>query len=147
MTTITEIQTTQVYQVFIKATPEQIWDAITKPEFTKRYFHNAAITVTPERRETRGPNGEVWGDTDVIEYDPPRRLVHGWSSLYDDELAEEDESRVSWEIELGDDGVSLLTVVHDRLEGAPNTAAKVAGVGWMGVLSSLKSFLETGEGL
>jgi uncharacterized protein YndB with AHSA1/START domain len=147
MTTITEIQTTQVYQVFIKATPEQIWDAITKPEFTKRYFHNAAITVTPERRETRGPNGEVWGDTDVIEYDPPRKLVHGWSSLYDPELAEEDESRVSWEIEAGDDGVSLLTVVHDKLEGAPKTASNVAGVGWMGVLSSLKSFLETGEGL
>jgi hypothetical protein len=54
---------------------------------------------------------------------------------------------VTWEIEAGDDGVSLLTVVHDRLEGAPKTAAKVAGVGWMGVLSSLKSFLETGEGL
>ena len=147
MTTITEIQTTQVYQVFIKATPEQIWDAITKPEFTKRYFHNARITVTPEHRKTRGPSDEVWGDTDVYEYDPPRKLVHGWSSLYDDELAEEDESRVSWEIEAGDDGVSLLTVVHDRLEGAPKTASKVAGVGWMGVLSSLKSFLETGEGL
>jgi uncharacterized protein YndB with AHSA1/START domain len=147
MTTITEVQTTQVYQVFIKATPEQIWDAITKPEFTRRYFHNAAITVTPKRRETRGPNGEVWGDTDVIEYDPPRKLVHGWCSLYDQELAEEEESRVSWEIEPGDDGVSLLTVVHDRLEGAPKTASKVAGVGWMGVLSSLKSFLETGEGL
>ncbi|MFL6033690.1 MAG: SRPBCC domain-containing protein [Gaiellaceae bacterium] len=147
MTTITEIQTTQVHQVFIKATPEAIWDAITKPEFTRRYFHNAAITVTPERRETRGPNGEVWGDTDVVEYDPPRKLVHGWSSLHDPELAEEDESRVSWEIEAGDDGVSLLTVVHDKLEGAPKTASNVAGVGWMGVLSSLKSFLETGEGL
>jgi len=54
---------------------------------------------------------------------------------------------VTWEIEAGDDGVSLLTVVHDRLEGAPKTAANVSGVGWMGVLSSLKSFLETGEGL
>jgi uncharacterized protein YndB with AHSA1/START domain len=147
MTTITEIQTTQVYQVFIKATPEQIWDAITKPEFTKRYFHNASITATPERRYTRGPNDEVWGDTDVFEFDPPRKLVHGWRSLYDPELAEEDESRVTWEIEGGDDGVSLLTVVHDKLEGAPKTASNVAGVGWMGVLSSLKSFLETGEGL
>jgi len=147
MTTITEVQTTQVYQVFIKATPEAIWEAITKPEFTRRYFHNASITVTPERRETRGPNGEVWGDTDVLEYDPPRKLVHGWCSLYDPELVEEEESRVTWEIEAGDDGVTLLTVVHDRLDGAPKTAERVSGVGWMGVLSSLKSFLETEEGL
>ena len=147
MTTITEIQTTQVYQVFIKATPEAIWDAITKPEFTERYFHGARITVTPEHRKTRGPNDEVWGDTDVVEYDPPRKLVHGWRSLYDPDLAEEDESRVTWEIEAGDDGVSLLTVVHDRLEGAPKTAASVVGVGWMTVLSGLKTLLETGQPL
>ena len=147
--TTTEMQnlTVQVYQVFIKATPEQIWDAITKPEFTERYFHKARITVTPEHRKTRGPNDEVWGDTDVTEFDPPRKLVHGWRSLYDPELVQEEESRVTWEIEAGDDGVSLLTVVHDKLEGAPKTAEKVSGIGWMGVLSSLKSFLETGEGL
>ena len=147
MTTITEVETTQVYQVFIKATPEAIWDAITKPEFSRRYFHGARITVTPERRESRGPSGEVWGDTDVYEFDPPRKLVHGWRSLYDPELAEEQESRVTWEIEPGDNGVSLLALVHDRLEAAPRTAANVAGVGWMGVLSALKTLLETGEEL
>ena len=101
MTTITEIQTTQVYQVFIKATPEQIWEAITKPEFTKRYFHGARIDVTPERYLSHGPNGEVWGDAQVAEFDPPRRLVHGWRSLYDPELASEDESRVSSSIVRG----------------------------------------------
>jgi uncharacterized protein YndB with AHSA1/START domain len=147
MTAITEIQTVQVYQVFIKATPEQIWEAITKPEFTQRYFHRAQIKVTPERYLSHGPNGEVWGDAQVAEFDPPRRLVHGWRSLYDPELAKEDESRVTWEIEAQDDGVSLLTVVHDRLEGAPKTAAGVAGIGWMRVLSGLKTVLETGEAL
>jgi uncharacterized protein YndB with AHSA1/START domain len=147
MTTITELQTTQVYQVFIKATPEQIWDAITKPEFTRRYFHGAAITVTPDHYDSRGPNDEVWGDADVFEFDPPRKLSHGWRSTYDPELAAEEESRVTWEIEPGDDGVSLLTVVHDRLGGAPKTASSVSGVGWMGVLSSLKTLLETGEPL
>jgi uncharacterized protein YndB with AHSA1/START domain len=147
MTAITEIQTVQVYQVFIKATPEQIWEAITKPEFTQRYFHSAQIEVTPERYLSHGPNGEVWGDAQVAEFDPPRRLVHGWRSLYDPELAKEDESRVTWEIEAQDDGVSLLTVVHDQLEGAPKTAAGVAGVGWMHVLSGLKTVLETGEAL
>jgi uncharacterized protein YndB with AHSA1/START domain len=147
MTTITEMHTTQVYQVFIKATPEAIWDAITKPEFTRRYFHGAAITVTPHHYDSRGPSGEVWGDADVVEFDPPRKLVHGWRSMYDSELAAEEESRVTWEIEAGEDGVTLLTVVHDQLDGAPKTAASVSGVGWMGVLSSLKTFLETGEAL
>jgi uncharacterized protein YndB with AHSA1/START domain len=147
MTTITEIQTTQVYQVFIKTTPEAIWEAITTPEFTQKYFHGARHTVTAEHYDSRGPNDEVWGDADVLEFDPPRRLVHGWRSLYDPELAAEDESRVTWEIEQQDGGVTLLTVVHDQLEGAPKTAASVSGVGWMGVLSGLKTLLETGEPL
>ena len=147
MTTITEIQTTQVYQVFIKATPEQIWDAITKPEFTQKYFHGARHTVTPEHYDSRGPNDEVWADEDVFEFDPPRKLAHGWRSLYSPELRDEEASRVTWEIEAGEDGVCLLTVVHDRLEGAPKTAASVSGAGWMGVLSSLKTLLETGEAL
>jgi uncharacterized protein YndB with AHSA1/START domain len=147
MTTITEVQTTQVYQVFIKATPETVWDAITKPEFTQRYFHGARITVTPGHYDSRGPDGDVWGDSEVFEFDPPRKLVHGWRSMYDPAIAQEEESRVTWEIEPQDGGVCLLTVVHDRLEGAPKTAASVAGVGWMGVLSSLKTLLETGEPL
>jgi len=147
MSTITEVQTTQVYQVFIQATPEAIWDAITKPEFTQRYFHGARISVTPERYDSRGPNDEVWGDEEVFEFDPPRKLSHGWRSLYSSELDAEETSRVTWEIEAGEDGVALLTVVHDRLEGAPKTAASVSGVGWMSVLSSLKTLLETGEPL
>jgi uncharacterized protein YndB with AHSA1/START domain len=147
MTTITEIQTTQVYQVFIQATPEQIWDAITKPEFTEKYFYGARIDATGSRRHALGPAGELWADEAILESDPPRRLVHGWRSLYDPELAEEAESRVTWEIESQDGGVSLLTVVHDQLEGAPKTAASVTGVGWMRVLSGLKTLLETGKPL
>jgi uncharacterized protein YndB with AHSA1/START domain len=146
MTTITEVQTTQVYQVFIKATPEQIWDAITKPEFTQKYFYGARISVVPERYTSLGPDDAVWGDDEVFEFDPPRKLSHGWRSLYDPELAAEEISRVTWEIEPGDDGVSMLTVVHDRLEGAPKTAASVSG-GWMRVLSGLKTLLETGKPL
>lgn len=147
MTSMTEIQTTQVYQVFIKATPEQIWDAITKPELTEKYFYGARIEVTPDRRLTRGPQGEMWGDNAVTEHDPPRRLVHEWRSQYDPELAAEESSRVTWEIEEGEGGVSKLTLVHDRLEGAPKTAASVSGEGWMRVLSGLKTLVETGEPL
>jgi uncharacterized protein YndB with AHSA1/START domain len=145
--TTTIAQTTQVYQVFIKATPEKIWEAITKPEFSERYFHGARIENTPEGHHSLGPDGSVWGDSPTFEFDPPRRLVHGWRSLYDPALADEEPSRVSWEIEPQDGGYCKLTVTHDRLEGAPKTAESVSGAGWMMILSGLKTLLETGESL
>ena len=146
MTTMTA-QTTQVYQVFIKATPEAIWEAITKPEFTQKYFYGARIENTAEWHRSLGPDGSIWGDSPTFEFEPPRRLVHGWRSLYDPELAEEEPSRVTWEIEPQEAGYSMLTVVHDQLEGAPKTAESVSGAGWMMVLSGLKTLLETGEPL
>jgi uncharacterized protein YndB with AHSA1/START domain len=145
MTTMTA-QATQVYQVFIKATPEAIWEAITKPEFTSKYFHGVTIETTPEERRSY-QDSELKNVGEVLEYDPPRRLVHSWISYYDPELAAEDPSRVSWEIEPQESGYSLLTVTHDQLEGAPKTAANVSGTGWMMVLSGLKTLLETGEPL
>jgi uncharacterized protein YndB with AHSA1/START domain len=145
MTTITA-QTTQVYQLFIKATPQQVWDAITKPEFTTRYFFASHVELANGRRRAYGPKGELWGDTAILEDDPPRRLVHEWQGLYDPDLAGEEPSRVTWEIEPQDGGVTKLTLVHDQLEGAPKTAASVAG-GWMLVLSGLKTLLETGQPL
>jgi uncharacterized protein YndB with AHSA1/START domain len=145
--TTTVAQTTQVYQVFIKATAEQIWDAITKPEFTQQYFYGARISVVPDHYRSLGPDDAVWGESGVEEFDPPHRLVHGWRSLYDPEMAAEEESRVTWEIEPREDGICLLTVVHDRLEGAPKTAASVSGQGWTMVLSGLKTLLETGKPL
>ena len=138
--------TTQIYQVFIKADAEQVWQAIIDPELTVRYFHGARVTNTPELHEGLGPNGEKWGDGAVLEFDPPRKLVHEWRSLYDPEAAEEPASRVTWEIEQ-QDGFCMLTLTHDQLERSPKTAAGVSGPGWMFVLSGLKSVLETGKGL
>ena len=146
MTTMTATAT-QVYNVFIKATPERIWEAITTPDFTQQYLYGARIENRNGRRVASGPNGEVWGDEAILESEPPRRLVHEWRSRYDPELAAEEPSRVTWEIEPQEGGYSLLTVTHDQLEGAPKTAASVAGVGWMMVLSGLKTVLETGSSL
>jgi uncharacterized protein YndB with AHSA1/START domain len=137
-------QTTQVYSVFIRATPEQVWDAITKAEFTQQYFYGARIEVRDGRRFSAV--GDTEWDEEVLEADPSRKLVHGWLSAYDPELAAEDRSRVTWEIEPQDGGVTKLTVVHDQLEGAPKTAESVAG-GWMYILSGLKTLLETGTPL
>ena len=145
MSTSTTVQTTQVYQVFILATPEQIWDAITKPEFTERYFHGVRIELRDGRRFSA--LGDMTWDEEILESDPPRRLVHRWTSAYDPELAAEEPSRVTWEIEAQEDGTTLLTVIHDQLEGAPKTAEGVSGTGWMFVLSNLKTLLETGEPL
>ena len=143
MSTMTA-QTTQVYSVFILATPEQIWDAITKSEFTQQYFYGVRIDVRDGRRFSA--IGEMEWDEEVLESDPPRRLVHAWNAGYDPDLAAEAESRVTWEIEPQDGGITKLTVVHDRLEGAPKTAESVAG-GWMYILSGLKTLLETGKPL
>ena len=150
MTTMTA-QTTQVYQVFIKAPPEAIWEAITRPEFTAKYFHGTAVESTLEPGspfDLHYANGSGLAVTgSVLESDEPRRLVYTWRALYDPALAAEEPSRVTWEIEPQEGGVSLLTVVHDQLDGAPKTAEGVSGTGWTHVLSGLKTLLETGEPL
>jgi uncharacterized protein YndB with AHSA1/START domain len=141
---------TQVYQVFIRATPEQIWQAITQPEFTARSFYGSRVDTTgvagsPIRHYA--PDGTtLWGDDSILESDPPRRLVHTWRSLYDPELAAEPSSRVTWEIDPQPGGITRLTVVHDQLEASPKTAEHVGG-GWMFVISGLKTLLETGQPL
>jgi uncharacterized protein YndB with AHSA1/START domain len=143
MSTMTA-QATQVYSIFINATPEQVWAAITKPEFTERYFYGVRIEVRDGRRYS-SMGGLDW-DEEVLEADPPRRLVHRWVSAYDPEMAAEEPSRVTWELEPQGEGTTKLTVVHDGLEAAPKTAAGVAG-GWSYVLSNLKTLLETGSPL
>ncbi len=123
-----------------------VWDAVTKPEFTEQYVHGVHLELRDGRRWSRMPDGRAW-DEAILEEDAPRRLVHEWSSGYDPELAAEQPSRVTWELEPREHGMTLLTVVHDRLEGAPKTAENVSGEGWMFVLSNLKTFLETGKPL
>jgi uncharacterized protein YndB with AHSA1/START domain len=144
-------QTTQVYQVLIKAKPQQIWDAITKPEFTSRYFHGARVDTTGEAGTPMryyAPDGvTLWGDETILEADPPYKLVVPWRSMYDDELAAEPASRITWLIEEQDGGVCLLTATHDRLENSPRTARSVSGLGWLTVLNGLKTLLETGKPL
>jgi uncharacterized protein YndB with AHSA1/START domain len=149
MKTMTE-QATQVYSIFVRATPERVWEAITKPEFTARYFYGSVID---SRFEAGSPyigwssdRTRQFVDGEVLESDPPRRLQHTWRALYDGAMALEAPSRVTWEIEPQEGGFTRLTVVHDRLESSPRTAESVAG-GWMYVLSGLKSLLETGQPL
>jgi uncharacterized protein YndB with AHSA1/START domain len=162
-TTTTETGvTTQVYQVFIKATPQAIWDAITRPEWTERYGYRARseydlrpggayLCVASDEMRVMGM-AEQLVDGEVIEADPPTRLVQTWRFLWDEEIAAEGPTRVTFEIDEGQGGASRLTVTHE-LENAPTTAAQVAGEiadaggGWSWVLSDLKTLLETGAPL
>jgi uncharacterized protein YndB with AHSA1/START domain len=149
MTTMTE-QATQVYAVFIRATPEQVWDGITKPEFTTKYFYGTQIESTLEPGDpylsVAGEGGDKMVEGEILESDPPRVLKHTWHALFDPEQASESFSRVTWEIEPQGGGVTKLSVTHDQLEASPKTAESVAG-GWSFVLSGLKTLLETGEPL
>jgi uncharacterized protein YndB with AHSA1/START domain len=162
MTTVTD--TMQVYRVYIRATPEAIWDAITKPEWTERYGYGARSeldlrpggafrAVAGEELQAHGAP-EVMVDGEVIEADPPRKLVQTWRMAMDPALAAEGFTRLTYEIEATEGGVTRLTVVHD-LDGAPKLAnlvaggseAEGAGGGWSWVLSDLKTLLESGEPL
>jgi uncharacterized protein YndB with AHSA1/START domain len=160
--TMTEADvTTQVYRVYIKASPEAIWDAITNPEWNARYGYpgrseydlrpgGAFRAVAPPDAQAMGMP-EVVADGEVVEADPPRRLVQTWRFLYEP-LMSEGFTRVIWEIAEDDGGVSQLTVTHE-LENAPMTAAQVAstarmhegGGGWAMILSDLKTLVETGS--
>jgi len=148
MTTST-ITGTQVYQLYINATQQQVWDAITTPQIVARFFSGARVEGTYQpgtQIRTVSPDGsQEWGNNTVLESDPPRKLVHTWRSLYDAGMAAEPESRVTWEIEAMPGGYARLTLIHDQLEAAPRTAASVTG--WPYYLSSLKSLLETGRPL
>jgi uncharacterized protein YndB with AHSA1/START domain len=146
VTTMTETQTMQVFRVFVRATPERIWEAITKTEFTQKYFYGTTVESTFEVGApilSYGSDGTLMRDGEVLECDPPRKLVITWRSLWDQETAAEPPSRVAFEIEPGEGGVCQVTVVHDQLEKSPRTAGSIDG--WTYILSGLKTLLETGQ--
>jgi uncharacterized protein YndB with AHSA1/START domain len=170
MTTATETSvTTQVYRVYIKATPQAIWDAITRPEWSERYGYGGRVEydlrpggtyrafASDDMKKARadmggGPTPDVIVDGEVGESDPPWRLVQTWRMLMDAQTEAEGFTRLTYEIAETMPGVSKLTVTHD-LEGAPLLAlflgggmeSEGAGGGWSEVLSDLKTLLETGE--
>jgi uncharacterized protein YndB with AHSA1/START domain len=165
MTTTTETAvTTQVHRVYINATPEAIWEAITSPEWTAKYGYHASseydlkpggkyrAVATPEMQAMGMP--ELLLDGEVIEADPPRKLVQTWHALWDEGVAGEQPTRVTWDIEEDDGGITRLTVTHE-LEGAPIHLEQVTnqaklregGGGWSWILSDLKTLLETGKSL
>jgi uncharacterized protein YndB with AHSA1/START domain/biotin operon repressor len=135
----------KVFEIYIRTTPERLWEAITDPEIRSKYNFGSRVTSdwTPGSRfEMSHPaaNGPL-GEGENLEVDPPRRLVQSMVALWSDEVKGEGTSRVTWEIEpIGDS--CRLTVTHDQLrEGANN---ELYG-GWPMILSGLKTWLESGD--
>ena len=138
-----------VFQIYIRATPEQVWQGITETDFRRQYFYGSTFESTLEPGSplrSHSPDGELWGDDVVLESQPPHLLSHTWRSLWDPAAADEPPSRVTWRVEEQDGGITKLTVVHDQLEQSPATAQGVSG-GWAFIISGLKSVLETGAPL
>jgi len=147
MTTMTQ-NITNVHQVFIRATAEEIWEAITRPEFTLKYFYGTRVesdlAVGSPFVYRAGDSEELLVEGEVLESDPPKRLSVTWRFLYDPELAAEEPSRVTWEIEPQEGGYCKLTALHEGL--GEKSAEQVAG-GWPYIVSGLKTLLETGKPL
>ena len=137
----------KVFEIFIRTTPERLWDAITDPATRARFQFGASVEsdwtagspylVTHPGR----PGGLIEGEN--LEVDPPRRLVQSFHAIWDDDIASQGTSRVTWQIEPIGDTCRLL-VTHDRL--AEDADAHLYG-GWPMILSGLKTWLETGEEL
>lgn len=153
---------TQIYRIFIKATPQAIWDAITKPEWTQKWGYGLRDEydlrpggeyrgMAPDSMKGMGLEGVIV-DGEVIEVDAPKKLVITWRMFVDPSMRSEGFTRLTYEIEEGREGVSRLSVIHD-VSGTPGHAAMVAGDkqgpgaggGWTWILSDLKTTLENGK--
>jgi uncharacterized protein YndB with AHSA1/START domain/DNA-binding transcriptional ArsR family regulator len=137
-----------VYEVYIRTTPEQLWQAITDPDFTRRYFYGTAVESSWQPGATvvhRAEDGSPVLEGKVLDVAPPQRLVTTFIGAHDPEQAKDRPSRVTWVIQpLGE--VCKLTLTHDDFDGETATYRDV-GSGWNPILSGLKTLLETGKPL
>jgi uncharacterized protein YndB with AHSA1/START domain len=154
---------TQVQEIYIKASPEALWDAITKPEWTAKYGYQGRVEydlrkggtfrvfATPQMAALGLPSVII--DGEVLQCEPPHRLVQTYRFLFSAEMKAEGFTHVTWEIARAAQGFSRLTITHD-VQGAPIMAGMVASKfseqgtgGWSWISSDLKSLLETGTTL
>ena len=148
VTTETKLQ--QVYVLYIRSTPERVWDAIVKPEMTRQYFYGTEIqsdlkvgsSLEYFMKNEQGENVSALTGK-ILEVVPGKKLVHTFSFPQNGDKP----SRASYEIErFGDSDLVKLTVIHDEFDGETQTYKETSG-GWPILLNSLKTLLETGEPL
>ena len=133
----------KLFEIYIKTTPERLWQAIADTEMRRKYNFGALVTSdwTQGSRYVGAGGGAPIFEGENLEVDPPRRLVQSFRALWSEDVKREGSSRVTWEIEPVGDSCKL-TVIHDQLREGAN--AQLYG-GWPMVLSGLKTLLETGQ--
>ena len=135
-----------VYTTYIKTTPEKLWDALTNPEFTRQYWFGAASLSDWKPGSTwklQFPDGKLADAGEILECEPPRRLVLKWRNEWSEELKAEGFTRCEFDISMEGSAVKL-TVTHSMDQSPSKMIGAVSG-GWPKVLSNLKSLLEIGE--
>jgi uncharacterized protein YndB with AHSA1/START domain len=137
-----------VYVTYIRTSPEKLWQALIDPEFTRRYW----CEMVQESEWKPGaswrvmiPDGRVADSGEIIEIEPPRKLVHTWRNEFRPQLHAEGYSRITYELEKVGESVKL-TIIHEIDKPDSKLIDAVSG-GWPHILASLKSLLETGEPL
>jgi uncharacterized protein YndB with AHSA1/START domain len=143
-----DLETTmeKIYEIYIRTTPERLWEAITDPDIRGKFQFGNRIEsdwTTGSRLEITNPGapGMLLMDGVNLEVDPPRRLVQALTSLWSEDVKRAGTTRVTWEIEPVGDSCQL-TVIHSEL---PEDANGQLYGGWPMMLSGLKTWLETGE--
>jgi len=137
-----------LYVTYIRTTPQKLWDALTSPEFQRKYWfnmHQESSWKAGSPWKMVFSDGRVADAGEILEADPPRRLVIKWRNEFNPELKAEGWSRCVYEIE-EDAGVVKLTITHAIEKEKAKLIEAVAG-GWPKILSSLKTYLETGTPL
>jgi uncharacterized protein YndB with AHSA1/START domain len=138
-----------VYTIYIAATPERVWQALTSAEFSQQYFFGFAVELEPRvggKFIVRAPDGSLHIDGDVIACDPPRRLTVTWNVNWPDLVEKLGVTLVTYELDEAGDAVRLtMTEAHDR--DLDDDILSGGRQGWPAILSGLKSVLETGKPL
>jgi len=137
-----------VYVTYIRTTPEKLWQALFEPDFTRQYW----ASTWQESEWTPGaswrimiPDGRVGDSGEILEIDPPRKLVHTWRNEFVPEMREEGYSRITYELE--PNGTSVKLTVSHEMDRPESKLIGAVSQGWPAILASLKSLLETGESL
>jgi uncharacterized protein YndB with AHSA1/START domain len=142
------VTTKSVYEVYIKAPAERVWDAITRPELTAQYYYGTAAHsdwTVGSKLEYRYPDGSVAAEGEILEAEAPRKVTMSFHAVWDEDVAKDPPVRMTWEITPAGD-VSKLTVVTEDLIPGSATASQFEG-GVVYIVSGLKTLLETGAAL